>query len=308
MLATVVLAPLLLAAAASDPTSPLLSADMGRPRLVVLISVDQLIPEQLERLEPHFHGGLGRLVRRGLVFRNASLEFARSETGAGHASYGTGTLPRSHGVVGNSFFDRTLGRTQYCVEDDGVLGLTVKGTSEESGRRSPRNLQRPTIGEHVQAALPGAMSVSVSAKDRAAIGMGGRSTGPVLWWDKRGSGFQSSTFYGETLPRFVHEWNAGWVDAARWWPWESTVPPDATALGTAPDERPGERPFIDQGVTFPYRLPDTDNAQQLAGLAFGTPIVDRFTAEIAVAAVRAMRLGGDGVTDVLTLSFSGCDV
>ncbi|MEM9381778.1 MAG: alkaline phosphatase family protein [Planctomycetota bacterium] len=308
MFAHVVLAPLLFILAAPEPPAAPCSPAGERPRLVVLISVDQLVPDQLERLEAHLHGGLGRMVRGGLVFRNATLEFARSETGAGHASYGTGTLPRSHGVVGNSFFDRTLGRTQYCVEDRGVLGLTVDGPTDRSGLRSPKNLQRPTLGEHVQAALPGAMSVSASAKDRAAIGMGGRSTGPVLWWDKGGSGFQSSTFYGDALPAFVREWNAGWADVARGWPWESTVPPDATALGTAPDERPGERPFLDQGVTFPYRLPETDNAQQLAGLSYGTPLVDRFTAEIAVAAVRAMGLGADDATDVLALSFSGCDV
>jgi hypothetical protein len=33
------------------------------PRLVVLVVVDQLVPEQLLRLEPWLDGGLGRLLR-----------------------------------------------------------------------------------------------------------------------------------------------------------------------------------------------------------------------------------------------------
>ncbi|MGB0331460.1 MAG: alkaline phosphatase family protein, partial [Planctomycetota bacterium] len=68
------------------------------------------------------------------------------------------------------------------------------------GRRSPRNLARPTLGEYLQAQIPGAKVASVSAKDRAAIGMGGRSNGTVLWWDKRGAGFVTSTWYADSLP------------------------------------------------------------------------------------------------------------
>ncbi|MGB0331459.1 MAG: alkaline phosphatase family protein, partial [Planctomycetota bacterium] len=70
----------------------------ARPRLVVLLSVDQMIPEQLTRLRPAFTGGFGRLLEEGTVFGAATLDYARTETGAGHATLSTGCLPRSHGL------------------------------------------------------------------------------------------------------------------------------------------------------------------------------------------------------------------
>ena len=61
----------------------------GRPRLVVLLSVDQLIPDQLERLGPDLAGGLGRLLREGRSLPGAALPYARTETGAGRSAAST---------------------------------------------------------------------------------------------------------------------------------------------------------------------------------------------------------------------------
>jgi len=272
---------------------------VSTPRLVVLLAVDQLIPDQLERLEPHLHGGLGRLVREGVVFRNASLDYVRTETGAGHTTFSTGCLPRSHGVVGNSFFDRCENRSRYCVEDAAATALTSWGLVPTLVHRSPLNLRRPTLGEHMQAANPRSKVVSISGKDRAAIGLGGRSKGAVLWWDKEGSGFQSSDHYFDMLPAFALKWNAGWMQRANGWEWR---------YGTAPDLRQGERPIAGQGTTFPYLLSASDNPKKLAGLVYQSPLVDRYTLEMGRAALRALDLGTDDAPDLLALSFSGCDV
>ncbi|MGD2018292.1 MAG: alkaline phosphatase family protein [Planctomycetota bacterium] len=278
------------------------------PRLVVLLSVDQMIPEQLTRLRPAFSGGLARLLEEGTVFTAATLDYARTETGAGHTTLSTGCLPRSHGIVGNGFFDREEARFQYCVEDPGAAAVTSAGRIEGQGQRSPRNLQRPTLGELIQGQVPGSKVVSVSAKDRAAIGMGGRSDGAVLWWDKLGAGFMTSTWYAEALPGFVDRWNGSWLERAGGWDWTPALPEDVAALGTAADERPGERPFGDRGVRLPYTLGDASSPRRLAGEVFQTPLVDLFTAEMGRLAMREYGLGLDEQTDLLALSFSGCDV
>ena len=286
----------------------------ARPRLVVLLSVDQMIPEQLTRLRPAFTGGFGRLLEEGTVFGAATLDYARTETGAGHATLSTGCLPRSHGIVGNGFFDRESGRFQYCVEDVAAASITSNGRVEAPkagagpGRRSPRNLARPTLGEYLQAQIPGAKVASVSAKDRAAIGMGGRSNGTVLWWDKRGAGFVTSTWYADSLPSWVNEWNATWLERAGGWEWVSSLPENVEELGTAPDERPGERPFGDRGIRLPYTLGDSSSPPRLAGEVYQTPLVDQFTAQMGRAALRELELGMDDATDLLAMSFSGCDV
>ncbi len=281
------------------------------PRLVVMLAVDQLFPAQLERLGPHLTGGLGRLLRGGTVYREAFLPYARTETGAGHVSYSTGCLPSSHGVVGNGFWDRELGREQYCVEDGEAFAIRQVGEVKGTGQRSPRNLGRPTLAELLQDQDPGTRVVSISGKDRAAIGMAGRARGDVLWWDRGGGGFQSSSWYARELPGYARAWNEGWIDRHKDWVWRDTSPyPDgnAAALGAARDDRAGERPRGDAGVTFPYPFPSSESPAAAGGWVFNSPMVDSFVIELALGAIDERQLGQRDVLDMLLLSFSGCDI
>lgn len=283
------------------------------PRLLVLVAVDQMIPEQFERLGDHMDGGLGRLWREGRVHTDAALPYARTETGAGHVTFSTGCLPRTHGVVGNTFWDRAEGRDRYCVEDNSASFVTSSGVIENTGRRSPSTILTPTIGMLLQRANPAAKVVSISSKDRAAIGMCGDADGIALWWDKRRGGFGTSTHYGDALPAPVDRWNESWEKRARAFVWEDTSPlekvsGDHAAWGTAADDRPGERPLGRLGTTMPYRIPEDTTVAALAGLAYETPMADGFVADLAAQLVPAMELGKDDAVDLLCVSFSGCDV
>jgi predicted AlkP superfamily pyrophosphatase or phosphodiesterase len=122
------------------------------PRLAVLISVDQMRFDYLERFRPLFTGGLRTFVTRGAVFTNARYRHACSETGPGHATLLTGRSPRSSGIVGNGWYDRTLRRRVTVVEDetvrltDGAEGppprprtswASRSGTCSRPARRAP---------------------------------------------------------------------------------------------------------------------------------------------------------------------------
>ncbi|MEM8712415.1 MAG: alkaline phosphatase family protein [Planctomycetota bacterium] len=285
--------------------------DLDPVRLVVLLSVDQMIPEQFERLAPQLEGGLGRLLREGTYYRDAHLPYARTETGAGHVTLSTGCLPRTHGVVGNSFWDRTEGRERYCVEDVNALAVRAGGAIEGEGRRSPLNLLRPTLGEILQIGSPESRVVSISSKDRAAIGMAGKARGLVLWWDKGGTGFQTSTGYGEALPDFVTQWNEDWLGRYRGWVWEplgNRTERDFELVGAAADQRDGERPLAGLGTSFPYPFPKEGSAKAIGGFAFQSPLCDQFVCDLGREAARQEQLGADDDVDLLCLSFSSCDV
>lgn len=300
------------AAVPQGASTEVLAPESDALRLVVMVSVDQMIPEQLERLAPQLEGGLGRLFRQGAVFRDARLPFARTETGPGHVTFSTGCFPRSHGVVGNGFWDRELGREVYCVEDLGVSGVQTSGIVEGAVQRSPKNLQRPTLAELLQRKNPESRVVSISAKDRAAIGMAGRAKGLVMWWDAGGTGFQSSTHYASGLPEYVSDWNGGWVDKYRGFTWEpvsNRTERDFALIGADADDRPGETPFGEaKQVTLPRSFPKEASLKSMGGLAYGSPLTDQFVAEMAREAVRQEGLGADDDVDLLCVSFSGCDV
>ena len=273
------------------------------PRLVVMVIVDQLIPEQLQRLGPYLDGGFGRFLKQGAVFWTATVDYANTETGPGHATVATGRYPKSHGIVGNQFVDRELGQLVYCVGDANAHPVTADGSDATTGSVSPANLRGDALGDLLKAANAASKAVTIAGKDRAAVLLGGRKPDAAVWWDMRAGGFTTSTYYGDKLPDFVSVWNKAWSERAVGWEWTSELPGDPASFGTAPDDRPGESGRF--GRTLPRRLPE--QIDQLAGAVFSSPLIDYFTLELAALAVDTLHLGQDDVVDFLGLSLSGCD-
>ena len=79
------------------------------------------------RFRPLFTSGLKTVAEQGAVFTNARYRHACTETGPGHSVLLSGRSPRSSGIVGNSWYDRTLRRRVNVVEDATVRVLGGAG-------------------------------------------------------------------------------------------------------------------------------------------------------------------------------------
>ncbi|PYO98682.1 MAG: hypothetical protein DMD61_09305 [Gemmatimonadetes bacterium] len=77
-------------------------APSPRPRLVVVITVDQLRPDYLDRYRPQLQGGLRLLLREGAVFRDAYQDHAVTETAPGHSTILSGRWPAHTGIIANT--------------------------------------------------------------------------------------------------------------------------------------------------------------------------------------------------------------
>lgn len=299
------LLPLLLASSLA-PAAP---AGEELPRLVVMVSVDQLRDGQLDRLAEHLDGGLGRFLREGLRVQGPLLPFAASETGPGHVSYATGCLPVTHGVVGNEWTLRADGSKVYCV--GGPSGLVAASGPVAGGGRDATNLERPTLGDLLRRRWPDARVVAVSGKDRGAIGMAGSSASPALWWDRGGRGWLSSVAFGEALPDWASAATGAWVEAASGWTWEPSF--EVTPRGTAADARAGEGRLSGGDGTLPWTLAaptaavDAAARSRMASQVYATPLMDALTLDLATRALEGAGLGADEVPDLLTISLSACD-
>ena len=91
--------------------------DVSRPALVLLISVDQMRADYLDRFGPQLTGGFRALLEDGAVFTNARQDHAITATAPGHNAMLSGLYPRDSGIVDNTWFDRTLGRRRGAVSD-----------------------------------------------------------------------------------------------------------------------------------------------------------------------------------------------
>ncbi|KFF02364.1 alkaline phosphatase PafA [Flavobacterium reichenbachii] len=277
-----------------------------RPKLVVGIVVDQMKMEYLYRFSDDFtQNGFKRLMNDGFTFQNMHYNYMPTYTAPGHASIYTGTTPATHGIVGNEWYSRTLGKEMYCTDDAGVK--TVGDGTAEEGAMSPKNLQTTTITDEVRMATNFAGKViGMSLKDRGAILPAGHFANWAFWYSKTGS-FISSSFYGEKLPEWVSQFNnekhymtyinKGW----------DLYKPASTYNESLPDNNPYEgKLYGSSAPVFPYDL-KTMYEKNDAGILRATPYGNDLLAEFAKKAIEKEELGKDNITDFLTVSFSSTD-
>jgi hypothetical protein len=272
----------LLAAALLAPLAAQESAPVpAPPRLVVVVSVDQLATWVFERGLPHLDpdGGFQRLLRAGVRFTDCAYLHGCTETGPGHATIGTGAPANAHGIVKNEWFDRQLGKRRYCVHDPSAAA--VPGMPE--GRhRSPALLLQPTLGELLRTASPQSKVVSLACKDRSAILMGGKSANAVVWWEASTGRFVTNATWGAAAPRWLLEFDGkAAANGFFGWEWKTICPESAYADCT--DDRVFEKPHLSSlARTLPVEVRGGKDEPGAAfyGEAFYSPIADELVLQV----------------------------
>lgn len=277
-----------------------------RPKLIVGIVVDQMKMEYLYRFNSDFsENGFKRLMKNGYTFANMHYNYLPTYTAPGHASIYTGTTPATHGIVGNDWFNRSLGKSMYCTDDASVK--TIGDGTKEEGAMSPKNLLSTTITDELRLStnFKGKV-IGMSLKDRGAILPAGHFANWAFWYSKTGA-FISSTFYGENLPSWVTDFNnekhylpylnKGW----------DLLKPASLYNESLPDDNPYEgKLYRVEKPIFPYNLKEMYEKND-AGVIRTTPFGNDLLAEFAKKAIEKEELGKDDITDFLTVSFSSPD-
>ncbi len=277
-----------------------------RPKLVVGIVVDQMKMEYLYRFSDDFSAnGFKRLMTNGYTFHNMHYNYVPTYTAPGHASIYTGTTPATHGIVGNEWFNRSLGKEMYCT-DDASVKLIGDGVEKE-GAMSPKNLLTTTITDELRMAtnFKGKV-IGMSIKDRGAILPAGHFANWAFWYSKTGA-FISSTFYGEKLPDWVTQFNQekhymSYITKG----WDLLKPKEVYNESLADDNPYEGKIDKNSGPVFPYDLGKI-YAEKGADALRTTPFGNDILAELAMKAIEKEELGKDDTTDFLTVSFSSTD-
>jgi hypothetical protein len=288
------------------------------PRLAVVISIDQLRYDYLDRFGSVFSaGGFRRLREQGVDFRDCHYRHAFTKTAPGHAVILGGVHADVHGIVGNEWIDRRTWQSVNAVEDAAapLVGATPRthrspgGVLEAKEGRSPRNFDTTTVGDELKLRHGvNARVVSIDNKDRAAILMGGRLADAVYWFDR--GRFVTSTYYRAALPDWVERFNSeGRMERYFGQTWDRLLAPDLYEQLAGADAAEGEDPSFGLGRTFPRRIdggkPEMGN-DYLNAFPL-TPFYSEMLAEFAKVAVQAEQLGRHPATDLLCLGFSQID-
>ena len=299
-----------IALAALTACQPVRPRAAPRPKLVVLVVVDQLPTWAFEHDRQFFTGGFARMLREGGHVIGASLPYASPFTAVGHATIGTGTTPNVHGVFGNSWYRRADGRDVPAETDETAqvwsVGPEEGGTLGPDDRASGAELRIDGTADALRAATGGkAHSVAVALKARASVFMTGRHPDLAIWYEPAAGGMTTSSAYADAAPPWLVE-HARTHPASRFFTrvWTARDPVLlASATGTSDDET-GEGSVHGLGRTFPHSLAASD---QPARAILHTPFGDELVADAALAALDAMDLGADDIPDLLAVSFSAHD-
>lgn len=261
------------------------TAQARPPRLVVFFTIDQLRPDYFDRFASQLTGGLARLSRGGAFFVNGFQDHANTETAPGHASTMSGRFPRGTGIVANSA---------------GVLDAQAPLVNDPGPGASPYRFRGTAMIDWMRIKNPASRALSVSRKDRGAILPLGRAHQDVYWYS--GIRFTTSTYYRDTLPDWVKQFNARRLP--------QRLAGTAWDLLLAPNAYPEPDSVVTESVgrefVFPHRIsPDSARA---AAMAQETPMMDEFTLDFALAGLQSLSLGAsDSATDLLAVSLSSTD-
>jgi predicted AlkP superfamily pyrophosphatase or phosphodiesterase len=297
------------AQAAAPAVAPSIAPALpAAPKLVVVLVVDGLPNEQLQRYRDQFgQGGLRRLLDQGASFSNAHQAHGVTVTAVGHAAILSGAYPYQHGIIGNNWIDPVTKQSVYCTEDTAYQYIGEE--TKPSDGTSPNRLRVDTLGDQLRYATGNrAKVVTVSGKDRGAILLAGKSGTPYMYMDKTGN-FASTTFYMPQHPQWVQRYQASKPQDRYYGKTWKPLLADSAYAGDAPDAlypatptSPNRFPFAmysDSGET------DADYYNRLKT----SPFLDELTLDFARAAVDGEQLGSNpaGVPDLLGVSLSAHD-
>ena len=222
------------------------------PRLVVVLVIDQMRSDYIDRYKHQWDAGLKRLLTEGAWFRRAAYPYLGTVTCTGHATISTGTFPAQHGMILNGWWDREQAALIRCTDD--TEHATVSYGEPLDGGVSAGQLAAATLSDEIRAQLPGTNRVvALSLKARSAAMLAGRAADVALWFDDRGSWVTSTAYTDQPVP-FVQAFidaNPVIADADRIW---TRALPVAEYLFE--DDVPFERPGDGWSPVFPHQLGD----------------------------------------------------
>jgi len=243
-----------------------------QPKLVIAIVIDQFRYDYLTRFHSEYSGGFKRFFEHGAVFTNAHFEHVPTVTAVGHATFLSGATPALSGIIGNEWWDRPSKKRVTSVSDENfkLLGAAGEGSS-------PHRMLQSTLGDEMKMSGRGGKVVGVSIKDRAAILPSGHMADGAYWVDGKTGNFVSSTFYFDSLPEWVTQFNAA-----------------------RPADKYAGKSWMGKTMAA---TPDAKFYAALDATPWGNELILQF----AEKAIVAEKLGAGPKVDLLTVSFSAND-
>jgi arylsulfatase A-like enzyme len=275
-----------------------------KPMLIVGITVSGMRYDYLSVYWDKFgDGGFRKMATTGANCKNARYNYLITDPSVGYASIATGAKPSAHGIVSDYWYERATNKIIFSLDDP---AQTTIGGSFGAGPYSPVALHSRTLSDELRVKSRfQSRSVGVSMDPQAAVLMAGHTATGAYWMDPATATWITSSFYADSLPGWVRDFNArNYRDLYLNRTWE-TLLPIAEYGESMLDNNPYETGFGGQ-ITFPYdlaRISTISRTEHDYRVLMSTPWGNTFTKDMAIAAIVNEELGKRGVTDMIHIGF-----
>jgi predicted AlkP superfamily pyrophosphatase or phosphodiesterase len=279
--------------------------EVARPKIVIGLVIDQMRWDYFYRYYSRYsETGFKRLLNKGYNFENTFIPYVPTYTAVGHSCIYTGGIPATTGIIGNNWYEKSIGRNMYCTQDSTVKGVD---NNNEDGKMSPRNLWATTIGDELKLSnVAKSKVIGIALKDRGAILTAGHAANAAYWFDEKTGKWITSDYYMNALPNWVSEFNA--KDLAGSYmkkDWETMYPIETYTQSTNDNKEYENNLLGFKTNVFPYKL-SALNVDKYSTFKF-TPYAASFTFDFAKASIDREKMGAGAYTDMLTVSVSSTD-
>ena len=257
------------------------------PKLVVMLTVDQLRTDYLEHFAPLYGDkGFRRLMREGKVFCQTEMPFANADRASALATLYTGATPSVHGIIGENWMDAQTLRPINCVDDPAFMGNYTKENT------SPARLLTSTVADELRIATRNRSLVYAIAPFREAAVLAAGHAGNGAFWLNTQTGKWCSTTYYENLP-----W---WVDGFN----ENNAPDIHTrAMMWTPLYSPERYNCLPGETTESFRYGLTGEGINKYRRLTRTPFINDEVNRLAAELLKQSQVGRDSIPDLLSLTY-----
>jgi predicted AlkP superfamily pyrophosphatase or phosphodiesterase len=278
-----------------------------KPKLVVGIVVEELNYDQLERFHDELgENGIKRLINEGTYYKNASYDYMLTQSAPGYATIATGAEPSSHGITSDDWYIPLKNELINCTKD---INVNAVGGSFESGLHSPFNLLVSTFSDELAMTSNRRSKIfGVGVRESSAIFSAGHAANAAYWFDNTTGTWMSSSYYLNSLPVWVNDFNAmKFSDSYLSSTW-SLLRPRKDYLNCLPDSNSFELGFNNINY-FPYDLKKirSKSSRNDYSLLRETPFANTLTTNFAIRLIENEHLGKGDATDYISICYSATD-
>ncbi len=257
------------------------------PRLVVVLTIDQLRTDYMEAFSPLYgEKGFKRLMREGKVFYQTDIPFEAPDRASVIAAIYSGATPSLNGIISTRRMDIESLRPISCVDDPSFMG---NYTDENS---SPSQLLTSTIADELKIATRnGALVYAIAPTRDAAILSAGHAANGAFWLNENSGKWCGTTYYSE-FPWWVNQYN-------------DRLSPDFRIRDIVwePLHPVSQYTFLPEWRSTPFKYKfDSDRSNRFRRLT-ASPFINEEVNLLAQELLEKSTVGQDETTDLLALTY-----